>query len=134
MRSEVVSAAVDMCERNNVEITVANVAANVLIKPSEYQRIFDSGLKAEVAPALKRLGYVTNDAAKNTKVVIADASLSDLRQLLDIKRTHARRVQVQVDALAQLVAFMEEKEKELGYEPYVHLFEEDARRIYQMHG
>jgi hypothetical protein len=32
------------------------------------------------------------------------------------------------------VEFLRVKRDELGYEPYVHLFEEDARRIYSMHG
>jgi hypothetical protein len=82
---------------------------------------------------LKRLGYVTVDAVTNRKVIVGDASLTELQELLRIKQKNLIRVRVQYDALKMLVDFLEAKQMELGYEPYVYQFEEDARRIYAMH-
>jgi hypothetical protein len=134
MDADTVQAAVAQCERAGLAITVANVAKNVLLKPGDYSKLIDRGLKAEVAPALKRIGFITKDEVDHTKVEMVVASLSDLRVLLRIKGRNIARSQTQYNALKQLVAFLEEKERELGYEPYVYQFEEDARRIYQMHG
>lgn len=126
--------AVALCERHGLKITVANVAANVALKPGDYNALLTRGLHHDVRAGLKRLGLITVDAITNAKVAAADASLSELEALLAIKSKNARRVQVQVDALQKLVEFLRIKRDELGYEPYVYLFEEDARRIYAMHG
>ena len=134
MDVDTVRSAVALCEKHNVEITVANVAANVALKPGDYNALIDRGLRQEVRAALKRAGYITADAKTNVKVDVADASLSELEQLLEVKERNVERVSRQTDALRQLVEFLRIKRDELGYEPYVYLFEEDARRIYQMHG
>jgi hypothetical protein len=134
MDAETVQAAIAQCERAGLAITVANVAKNVLLKPGDYSKLIERGLKAEVGPALKRTGFITKDEVDHTKVEMVVASLSDLRVLLRIKGRNITRSTKQYNALKALVGFLEEKERELGYEPYVYQFEEDARRIYAMHG
>jgi hypothetical protein len=134
MDADTVQAAVAQCKRNGVEVTVANVAANVAMKPGDYTALLGQGLRQRVRVHLRRLGYITADVATNAKVAAADASLGDLEALLKIKERNLDRVNTQTKALRQLVEFLRVKRDELGYEPYVHLFEEDARRIYSMHG
>jgi|KBSMisStaDraftv2_1062788.scaffolds.fasta_scaffold219783_3 hypothetical protein len=134
MRRDPVVAAIAMCERNKQDVTVANVAANVALTTNEYGSLIDSGLRHEVGRILRQLGYVTRDATTRARVEFKAASLSDLRALLAVKMKSSKHDMVQIAALRQLVDFLVEKEKELGYEPYVYLFAEDARHIYQMHG
>jgi hypothetical protein len=126
--------AVDQCERTGLDLTVANIAANVAYKPGDYNALILSGLYERVRRWLRGRGFITKNVDNNTKVQLADASLSDLREQLEIKRRNLVRVTAHYRALEQLVQFLEAKEAELGYEPYVHLFEDDARRIYAMHG
>lgn len=134
MDVDTVRTAVALCERHKLEITVANVAANVALKPGDYNALITRGLHQDVRAALKRAGFITVDAITNRKADVADASLTDLEALLAIKEKNLQRVNAQVAALRQLVEFLRVKRDELGYEPYVYLFEEDARHIYQMHG
>jgi len=134
MNVETVRAAVAQCERHNVEITVANVAANVALKPGDYNALITRGLHHDVRAALKRAGYITADAVTNRKVDVADASLTELEALLEVKERNLKRVTEQTKALRALVEFLRLKQVEMGYEPYVYLFEEVARRIYAMHG
>jgi ATP-dependent Clp protease ATP-binding subunit ClpA len=134
MDADAVKAAVSLCERNHIEITVANVAANVALRPGDYNALIMRGLRHDVRAALKRAGYITADVQTNVKVEAADASLSELEALLEIKERNLKRVTAQTKALRALVEFLRIKRDELGYEPYVHLFEEDARRIYAMQG
>jgi len=134
MDVEAVRTAVALCERHNLEINVANVAANVALKPGDYNTLIMRGLHQDVRVALKRAGYITVDARTNRKADVADASLSELEQLLEVKEKNLKRVNAQTQALRQLVEFLRIKKDELGYEPYVYLFEEDARHIYAMHG
>lgn len=133
MDADTVRTAVALCERHKLEITVANVAANVALRPGDYNTLIMRGLHADVRAALKRAGFITVDAATNRKADVADASLTDLEALLAIKEKNLKRVNAQTKALRQLVEFLRIKKDELGYEPYVYLFEEDARRIYAMH-
>jgi hypothetical protein len=134
MDADTLSAAVEQCERHGVEITVANVAVNVALKPGDYNALLMRGLRQDVRMGLKRLGYITNDVEANTKVAPERAKLSDLEELLEIKERNDARVHAQTQALRQLVEYLRVKAEELGYDPYVYQFEEDARRIYQMHG
>jgi len=133
MDADTVRAAVIQCEQHSLEVTVANVAANVALKPGDYNALITRGLHHDVRAALKRIGYITADAVTNRKVDVADASLTDLEQLLKVKERNLKRVTAQTKALRALVEFLRAKRDELGYEPYVYLFEEDARRIYAMH-
>jgi hypothetical protein len=133
MDANTVKAAVALCERHKVEITVANVAANVALKPGDYNALLTRGLHQDVRAALKRAGYITVDIQTNAKAVAADASLTELETLLRVKEQNLDRVTAHTKALRVLVEFLREKKQELGYEPYVFLFEEDARRIYAMH-
>lgn len=134
MRRQPVLDAVGACERNKVDVTVANVARQVALTQNEYGALIDSGLRHEVARVLRQQGYITRDRETNAKVEMIEASLSDLRELLAVKLKSSEQDLRQIEALRALVAFLSEKEGELGYEPYVHLFEEDAKRIYRMHG
>lgn len=134
MDADTVMLAVEQCKHYRQEVTVSNVAANVALKPGDYNALLTRGLRHEVRAALKRAGLITNDAETNTKVAAMDASLTDLEQLLVIKERNLKRVTAQTKALRALVEFLREKREELGYEPYVHLFEEDARRLYAMEG
>lgn len=134
MDADTVRAAVTQCERNKVEVTVANVAANVALKPGDYNSLIMRGLRQDVRAALKRAGFITADAVTNIKVEAIDASLTELEELLRIKERNLQRVNAQTQALRALVEFLRVKRDDLGYEPYVYLFEEDARRIYSMHG
>jgi len=131
---QTVLAAVSLCERHEQEITVANVAANVALKPGDYNALITRGLHHDVRAALKRAGYITADVQTNAKVSAADASLSELEELLKVKERNLKRVTAQTKALRALVEFLRVKRDELGYEPYVYLFEEDARRVYSMQG
>jgi hypothetical protein len=126
--------AIAQCERYGMEITVANVAANVALKPGEYNELIVTGLRQKVRQALKRRGYITADAETNVKQAPEKARLSDLEELLLVKRRNSQAVVAQTEALQQLVEFLRVKAEHLGYDPYVYLFEEDARQIYQMHG
>jgi hypothetical protein len=134
MDADAVKAAVTLCERQHVEVNVANVAANVALKPGDYNALIMRGLRADVQRALKRAGYITVDVKTNRKAEAADASLSELEQLLIVKERNLDRVNAQTQALRALVEFLRARKEELGYEPYVYLFEDDARRIYAMHG
>jgi hypothetical protein len=134
MDADAVKSAVALCERQHVEITVANVAANVAMKPGDYNALITRGLHSDVQRALKRLGYITTSLVTHAKVQAADASLTELEALLKVKEQNLDRVNAQTKALRQLVEFLRVKKEELGYEPYVYLFEEDARHIYSMHG
>jgi hypothetical protein len=134
MRRQPVLEAIALCERNGQDITVNSVATNVALTTGEYGALIDSGLRHEVSRILRQEGYITKDAKTNAKVEMSAASLSDLRALLEIKLKSSSADLVQIEALRQLVDFLATKEQELGYEPYVYLFEEDARRIYRMHG
>ena len=134
MDVEAVRAAVALCERHKQDITIANVTANVALKPGDYNKLIMRGLRQDVRAALKRAGFITADAETNVKVEAADASLSELEELLKVKERNVERVNRQTTALRALVEFLRVKKDELGYEPYVYLFEEDARRIYAMHG
>jgi vacuolar-type H+-ATPase subunit I/STV1 len=134
VRDTDVQMAVDQCKQYGLTITVENVANNVAMKPGDYKDLLDSGLRQRVRVAMRRLGLITNDAEANTKVEAAAAKLSDLEELLKVKERNERRVHAQTKALRQLVEFLRARRDELHYDPYVHLFEEDARRIYAMHG
>ena len=134
MTADTVQAAVDQCEQYGLEITVTNVAANVAMTPGDYNALLGRGLKQAVRTHLKGLGYITNDVKANTKVAPENTKLSDLEELLEIKERNQQRVVTQTAALRQLVVFLRVKQEELGYDPYVYLFEEDARQIYAMHG
>lgn len=134
MDVETVKAAVKLCERHRQEINVANVAANVALVPGDYNKLIMRGLHQDVRAALKRAGYITANPETNVKVEAADASLTELEALLEVKERNQRRVTAHTGALRQLVEFLRLKKTELGYEPYVYLFEEDARQIYAMHG
>jgi hypothetical protein len=126
--------AIEQCKRYGLEITVANVAKNVALKPGDYNALLMRGLRQDVRMSLRKEGFVTNDVQANTKVAPEDARLSDLEALLEIKERNEARVHAQTKALRQLVEFLRVKAEELGYDPYVYLFEDDARRIYSMHG
>lgn len=130
---DAVKAAVALCERHHQEVTVANVAANVALKPGDYNALLMRGLRQDVRVALRRAGFITADATTNAKVEAADASLAELEVLLKVKEKNLDQVNAQTQALRQLVEFLRVKKDELGYEPYVYLFEDDARRIYSMH-
>lgn len=134
MDADTLQAAVEQCERHGVEITVGNVAVNVALKPGDYNALLMRGLRQDVRVGLKRMGFVTNDVIANTKVAPEDTKLSDLEELLEIKERNDARVHAQTKALRQLVEYLRVKADELGYDPYVYLFEDDARRIYAMHG
>lgn len=134
MNLDAVRAAVALCERHRLTVTVANVAANVALNPGDYNALLMRGLHADVRAALRRAGYITADVNTNVKVAAADASLTELEELLRIKERNQQRVTAQTNALRALVEFLRVKKTELGYEPYVHLFEQDAERIYAMHG
>lgn len=134
MDADALDAAVTQCKRFGLDVTVANVATNVALKPGDYNALLMRGLRQDVRTGLKRLGYVTNDPRRNTKVAPEDTRLSDLEKLLEIKERNDAAVHAQTQALRQLVEFLRLKQVELGYDPYVHLFEDDAERIYQMHG
>lgn len=134
MRAEVIRAAAELCERNGVPVTVENVFANVAINPGEYSRIFTTGGKREVQTGLRSLGYITNDAQRKTKQAPTRIRLSDLREMLKAQSKNLGYVRAQRDAMQALVQFLEVKEVELGYDPPVFLFAEDARRIFAMHG
>lgn len=133
MDGQTLRAAVEQCKRYRLEITVTNVAANVSLKPGDYTAYLDRGLCQDVRMTMRREGFVTADAKTNRKVAPEDTKLSDLEELLKVKERNERRVHKQTKALRQLVEFLRAKAEELGYDPYVHLFEEEARRIYQMH-
>lgn len=134
MNADTVKGAVEQCERHGLKITVANVAANVALKPGDYNQLITRGLHQGVRVHLRRLGYITADVITNEKVHAADASLSELEALLEVKERNLKRVTEQAKALRALVEFLRIKAQELAYEPYVYQFEEDARRIYSMHG
>jgi hypothetical protein len=134
MDVDTVRVAVALCERHHQEVNVANVAANVALRPGDYNKLIMRGLHQDVRVALKRAGFITVNSETNIKVEAADASLTELEALLEIKERNQRRITAQTSALRQLVEFLRLKKDELGYEPYVYLFEEDARQIYAMHG
>jgi hypothetical protein len=134
MDADALKAAVQQCERYHLEVTVSNVATNVALRPGDYNNLLMRGLRQDVRQGLKRLGYITADAKTHVKVEAADASLTELEALLEVKERNETAVHHQTNALRQLVEFLRVKKDELGYEPYVYLFEEEARQIYQMHG
>jgi hypothetical protein len=125
--------AVDKCERQGLDLTVGNIAANTALVPGDYNALILSGLYVRVRRWLRGKGFITKDVDNNTKVRLADAKVSDLREQLEVKRRNLVRVTAQFRALEQLVEFLNAKAEELGYDPYVYLFEDDARRIYAMH-
>lgn len=134
MDREAIRIAVEQCKAYGLDITVGNVANNVALKPGDYNALIMRGLRQAVRVDLKREGFITNDVRANTKIEAEDAKLSDLEELLEIKERNEKRVHAQTSALRQFVEFLRVKAEELGYDPYVYLFQEDAQRIYAMHG
>lgn len=134
MHADRARAAVAQCERYGLELTMDNLVANVELKPGDYNALIASALRQQLGAALKRAGFIIADENSYTRISLEDARLSDLKAQLSITGKHLARVRVKYEALKALVEFLEAKKAELGYDPYVHLFEEDARRIYSMHG
>jgi hypothetical protein len=126
--------AAEQCRRYGMEITVTNLATNVAMRPGDFTALMDIGLKQRARAWCRRNGYITNDPETNTKVSPKDAKVSDAEALLEIKRRNKLRVDAQYEALEAAVKFLRVKRDELGYDPYIYLFEEDVRRIYQHHG
>lgn len=134
MQEKQIMEAVELCQRNGVEVSVDHVAVNMRVAPQDLAELMDAGLRTRIRRTLQRHGYFVTDMRLHARTQLRDARLTDLRAGLKVKRQSSRYDQNQIAALEMLVDFLEAKERELGYEPYVGLFEDDARRIFAMHG
>jgi hypothetical protein len=117
-----------------MEITVSNVATNVALKPGDYNDLLMHGPAPGRAPGTEAPGYITADAETQRQGRGGRRFPDRAGGAAGGQASATSRRPRTKPGAAQLVEFLRVKKHELGYEPYVYLFEEEARQIYQMHG
>lgn len=133
----VIVAAKEKAERYGLPITLDNVRANIdygSLTVGEAVEAARRYTNAQVAAVLKSQGFIIADAATRERKDYWSSTRAELGEQLRIKVESATFDSNRILAEKAVLAFLEEKEKELGYEPYVGLFRDDVERIYAMHG
>lgn len=133
----VISAALDKVERYGLPITLENVRANIDYSSLTIGDAVEATRRytnAQVPTVLKSMGLIIADTVTRERKGYWDSTRAELGEQLRLKVESATFDSNRILAEKAVLAFLEEKEKELGYEPYAGLFRDDITRIYAMHG
>lgn len=133
--------AIDLLERNNMEVTPASVKINVAGKltwadwtPEEAS---DEALTQRIVRAFRERGMAITDSAPREggrpRKEFWSSLVSELEEQVRIKEESATYDRNRIKAEKAVITFLREKESELGYEPYPGLFHAEIDRIYAMH-
>lgn len=133
-----VEEAIDLLERNDMEVTPASVKVNAekTITWADWtpENAASEALDIRVTRCLRDRGYVITDTETRVRKDFWSARPDELEEQLRIKRESSDYDLQRIKADKAIIAFLREKELELGYEVYPGLFHADIDRIYAMHG
>lgn len=133
---DVIIAAKEKAERYGLPITLTNVRANIDYSSLTIGDAVEATRRytnAQVPAVLKSLGLIIADGTTRERKDYWQSTREELGEQLRLKVESATYDSNRILAEKAVLAFLEEKEKELGYEPYAGLFRDDIERIYAMH-
>lgn len=133
--------AIDLLDRNGMEVTPAAVKINVQKKitwadwtPEEAS---EEALEQRIARCFRDRGMAITDSAPRPggrpRKEFWSSLVSELQEWVRIKEESVTYDRNRIKAEKAVIAFLREKESELGYEPYPGLFHAEIDRIYAMH-
>lgn len=134
---EVIIAAKEKTERYGLPVTPDNVRANIDYSALTIGDAVEATRRytnSQVAVVLKSQGFVITDTATRERKDFWQSTRSELGEQLRLKVESATYDSNRILADKAMLALLEEKERELGYEPYAGLFRDEIDRIYAMHG
>lgn len=133
---DVILAAKDKVERYGLPVTLENVRSNIDYSSLTIGDAVEATRRytnAQVAAVLKSLGFIIADTVTRERKSYWESTRSELGEQLRLKVESATFDSNKILVDKAVIALLEEKEKELGYEPYAGLFQDDINRIYAMH-
>jgi hypothetical protein len=134
---KLIAQSIERVQRHGLKLTPENVKANISIRDFTLGEIEEGMTKhvyAQIPVVMKEQGLIIADPATRERKPFWEASADDLDEQTRIKEQSSDFDRVRLVCDKAVVAFLREKESELGYEVYPGLFHAEIDRIYAMHG
>jgi hypothetical protein len=129
-------AAKDKVERYGLPMTLENVRANIDYSSLTIGDAVEATRRytnAQVPTVLKSLDLIIVDTVTRERKGYWESTRSELGEQLRLKVESATYDSNKILVDKAVISLLEEKERELGYEPYAGLFQDEINRIYAMH-
>lgn len=135
--TEAIDDAIDTVKRAELSCTPRAVRANVRMTAVAYDAARDRGLDDAIVRRLKARGEIIVDAVPQEggrpRGGYYETGLTEHKEQLRLQAENGRYTQNKIAAETAVIEFMEQRTKDLGYEPPWVTIAEDVSRIYRMH-